>query len=63
MIGHQLFLQIFAVVVAVIWSAIGSAIAFYIVDKLVGLRVTKEEEAMGLDISEHDERAYNMNSL
>lgn len=57
MIGHQLFLQIFAVVVAVIWSAIGSAIAFYIVDKLVGLRVTKEEEAMGLDISEHDERA------
>lgn len=61
LIGHQIFLQIFAVVVAIIWSAVGSAIAFFIVDKLVGLRVSKEEEAMGLDISEHDERAYNMN--
>ena len=29
-----------------------------LVDALVGLRVTKEEEAVGLDISQHGERAY-----
>jgi Amt family ammonium transporter len=31
------------------------------VDKLVGLRVTKKEEAIGLDISQHGEIAYNEN--
>ncbi|MFT9100314.1 MAG: ammonium transporter, partial [Zymomonas mobilis subsp. pomaceae] len=58
-IGHQLLIQVFAVAVAVLWSAIGSTIVFFVVDKIVGLRVSPEEENIGLDISEHDERAYN----
>jgi Amt family ammonium transporter len=31
-----------------------------IVDAVVGLRVTSEEETMGLDLSLHDERGYNL---
>ena len=35
------------------------AILYKIVDLIVGLRVTEEEEREGLDIAEHGERAYN----
>jgi len=28
------------------------------VDKLLGLRLTKEDETSGLDLSQHDETAY-----
>jgi Amt family ammonium transporter len=34
-------------------------IAYKIVDLLIGLRVTEEEEREGLDISSHGETAYN----
>jgi Amt family ammonium transporter len=34
-------------------------IAFKIVDMVIGLRVTEEEEREGLDISSHGETAYN----
>jgi ammonium transporter, Amt family len=30
-----------------------------VVDALVGLRVTEEEETMGLDLTQHGEIAYN----
>ena len=44
---------------AVIWSAVVSFIAYKIVDLLLGLRVTEEEEREGLDITSHGETAYN----
>jgi Amt family ammonium transporter len=34
-------------------------IAFKLVDLVIGLRVTEEEEREGLDISSHGETAYN----
>jgi Amt family ammonium transporter len=34
-------------------------VAFKIVDMVIGLRVTEEEEREGLDISSHGETAYN----
>jgi Amt family ammonium transporter len=34
-------------------------IAFKIVDMVIGLRVSEEEEREGLDISSHGETAYN----
>jgi Amt family ammonium transporter len=34
-------------------------VAFFIVDKLVGLRVPVEAEREGLDLTSHGERAYN----
>jgi ammonium transporter, Amt family len=56
----QVIAQIKAVLTTLVWSGVGSFILFKVVDLLVGLRVTVEEEREGLDISEHGERAYTM---
>jgi Amt family ammonium transporter len=32
---------------------------FRIIDKTIGLRTSNEQEQIGLDISNHNERAYN----
>jgi Amt family ammonium transporter len=57
--GAQVWKQFVAVVIAVVWCGIGSYILFKIVDMVIGLRVTSDEEREGLDIAEHGERAYN----
>jgi Amt family ammonium transporter len=41
-----------------VWSAVVSIIAYKLVDLLVGLRVSEEQEREGLDTAEHGERAY-----
>ncbi len=51
--------QLKAVALTLVWSGVGSAILYKITDMLVGLRVSPEAEREGLDITEHDERAYN----
>ena len=56
----QLFKQFVAVVVTVILSAVGTYLILKFVNVLVGLRVTEEEERMGLDLSEHGENGYNL---
>ena len=48
-----------AVLLTLVWSGVGSAILYKVTDLVVGLRVTPEAEREGLDITEHDERAYN----
>ncbi|WP_353187365.1 ammonium transporter [Bosea sp. (in: a-proteobacteria)] len=58
--GEQVWKQFVAVVVAVLWSGVGSFILYKIVDVVVGLRVTSDQEREGLDIAEHGERAYNI---
>jgi Amt family ammonium transporter len=47
------------VLVTIVWSAVVSFIAFKLVDLVIGLRVSEEEEREGLDISSHGETAYN----
>jgi Amt family ammonium transporter len=58
-IPGQLFIQAEGVVITMVWSAVVAYIAYKIVDMLVGLRVTEEEEREGLDIASHGESAYN----
>ena len=58
---NQLWIQVVATVASIAYSAILTFILFVIVNKLIGLRVTKEEEAIGLDISQHGEIAYSEN--
>ena len=58
-IGGQVWIQLQAVLTTVVWSAVVAFVAFKIVDLLIGLRVTEEEEREGLDISSHGETAYN----
>ena len=57
-IFDQLLIQAKAVGVTIIWSAVVAAVAFKIVDLVIGLRVSEEEEREGLDISSHGETAY-----
>jgi len=47
------------VLITLLWSGIGSLILYFIIDKTMGLRPTEEAEQMGLDLSDHGERAYN----
>ena len=57
--ASQVWIQIKSVLFTVAWSGVVSFIAYKIVDLLVGLRVTEEQEREGLDISSHGETAYN----
>ncbi len=56
----QLLIQSIGVVVAIIFSGAGTFILFKIVDKLVGMRVTKKEENIGLDLTQHQEAGYTL---
>lgn len=56
---HQLWVQIVCNGAAIIYSAVLTFILFKIVDKLVGLRVNKSQESLGLDITQHGELAYS----
>ncbi|MDR2955136.1 MAG: ammonium transporter [Prevotella sp.] len=58
---NQLWIQTVATLASIAYSAILTAILFFIVNKTIGLRVSKEDEAVGLDISQHGELAYSEN--
>ena len=58
-IAGQVWIQFQGVITTIVWSAVVAFVAYKIVDLLIGLRVTEEEEREGLDISSHGETAYN----
>ena len=60
--GHagQLLNQVIGVLVAISIAAIGSLIILKIVDRIIGFRVTREEEIVGLDITQHGEEGYEL---
>ncbi|MBC5782506.1 ammonium transporter [Ramlibacter sp. USB13] len=58
-IGAQVWIQFQGVLTTIVWSGVVAFIAYKLVDLLVGLRVSEEEEREGLDISSHGETAYN----
>ncbi len=47
--------------VAIAWSIsiVGTLVILFIVDKLIGLRVSEEDEREGLDVSQHGEEGYD----
>jgi Amt family ammonium transporter len=55
----QLWTQIIAVAVTLVYSGVMTFVIFMVIKVTVGLRVGAEEETIGLDESEHGERAYN----
>jgi len=58
-IASQVLTQAKAVLLTVVWSGVVSFVAFKVVDLVIGLRVSEEEEREGLDISSHGETAYH----
>lgn len=57
-IMDQVGVQALAIVVTAIWSIIFSYLILKVLDKLIGLRVTADEEVQGLDIVLHEETGY-----
>ncbi len=58
-IMDQVGVQALAVAVTVLWSAVFSYLILKIIDKLIGLRVSGDEEVEGLDIALHEETSYH----
>ena len=58
-IVDQVWIQFKAVLLTIVWSGVVSLIAYKVVDMVIGLRVSEEDEREGLDITSHGETAYN----
>jgi Amt family ammonium transporter len=56
---HQFLNQLAGVGFTVLLAAVGTFVIVKLVDAVVGLRVDQEDESIGLDLSQHGERAYN----
>jgi len=54
--------QLKAIAVTLAISLVATAILAYVVKAIVGLRPSEEDEAKGLDITDHGEEGYNFNS-
>jgi ammonium transporter, Amt family len=57
---HQLFVQAISALVAVVYSFIVTLVILKVIDILVGLRISEEEEVLGLDLSQHEESGYTL---
>ena len=58
-IATQLWVQAEGVLITMVWSAVIAYLAYKIVDIVIGLRVSAEDEREGLDITSHGETAYH----
>jgi Amt family ammonium transporter len=57
--GAQFVEQLIGAVAIAVWCGIVSFVLFKLIDIVIGLRVSEEEETEGLDLTQHDERGYN----
>jgi Amt family ammonium transporter len=57
---NQLWVQFVAVVATWIFAIVGTWIILSILKATMGLRVSEEEELMGLDLSQHNEKSYSL---
>ncbi len=55
----QVWVQLTAVAASWIYAFVMTVVLAKIIDKTIGLRVSDEEESVGLDISQHAEKAYS----
>jgi len=56
----QLLIQLAAVAVTIVYTAVVTLIIYKLVDLFIGVRVDEKSEAMGLDLTQHHERAYTV---
>ena len=57
---EQFIIQLKGIAVIGLWTAVASWIILKILGSLMPLRVTEEEEYEGLDVTEHEERSYDL---
>jgi Amt family ammonium transporter len=58
---HQLLNQFIGVAIAWVISIVGTLVLLFLIDKTIGLRLSAEDEATGLDLSQHGEEGYDLN--
>ncbi len=56
---RQFLYQFVGVAIAWTLSIVGTLVILFVVDKLIGLRVSEEDEREGLDLSQHGEEGYD----
>jgi len=59
-IGLQLWIQFKGVLFTVVYTGIVTYLILKAIDLVMGLRVNEEQETVGLDLSLHNERGYNL---
>ena len=59
-IGMQVWIQAKGVIFTVVYTAIVTYVILKVLDVVMGLRVSEEEESVGLDLAQHNERGYNL---
>ena len=58
--GSQVGVQFVGVAATFVWCAVATWIILKLIDAIIGLRVTGDQETEGLDIALHDETGYNL---
>jgi Amt family ammonium transporter len=60
--GHPelIFKQLLAVAATIAYCGIGTLVILFLVNRITPLRASREEEILGMDLSQHRERAYNL---
>jgi Amt family ammonium transporter len=61
--AHQIGIQLLGIVSVALYAGGMTWLLMKIVAALTGLRVTAEEETLGLDTTQHNERGYDLQSL
>jgi Amt family ammonium transporter len=56
----QLWIQLKAVAVTAVYSLVVTYVLLKLIDKVLGLRVSEQEERIGLDLTQHREAAYTI---
>jgi Amt family ammonium transporter len=59
-IGSQLMIQATGVIATGLYTAVASYVILKLVDAVLGLRVSVDEETEGLDLTQHNERGYDL---
>ena len=59
-IGGQLAIQGAGVIAVFAWTAIVTAVILKLIGLWIKVRVSEEEERMGLDLSQHEESGYHV---
>jgi Amt family ammonium transporter len=58
--AHQVIVQVLGVFAAAAYSFIITFVLLKLIDLALGLRVSDEEEVLGLDLSQHEENGYTL---
>ncbi|PIY83969.1 MAG: ammonia channel protein [Candidatus Omnitrophica bacterium CG_4_10_14_0_2_um_filter_44_9] len=57
---HQLYVQAVAVGSTLLYAIVGTFVIYKIIDVTIGMRVVEKDEDLGLDLTQHRERAYTV---